>query len=699
MAISGGTRLGPYEVLAFIGAGGMSEVYKARDTRFGRIVAIKVLHEHLAGQADRRARFEREARAISRLNHPTICTLFDAGHDNGIDYVVVEYLEGQSLAERLEKGALPIDQALAIARDVASALDAAHRAGIVHRDVKPANIMLTKTGAKLLDFGVATISMSAAPAAFAGGAEPTLTVAGMLLGTVPYMSPEQLEGREADARSDLFAFGAVIYEMIVGKKAFEGTSQASVIHAILDANPPAMSTVLPQVPPLLDHVVTSCLAKDPDHRWQNANDLGRELKWIADATTVTPSVPSAPPGRRRLAAAVIVLTATTVAGTIGWFAARSMVAPSRVSRLHLIPPSTAALSINTVSRDVALTPDGSRLIYIGANGRTLFVRPLDQLEATPLVSGAGELRDPFVSPDGQWVGFFDGGQALKKVPLTGGHAVLVARLDTLERGATFAADGSIIFATSATAIGLQRVSAGGGAAAILTRPDRDRGEANHWWPEVLPGGQTVLYTATETTGGLDAASIAVLDLKTGRSTILLRGGTHAHYAASGHLVFAAGGMLRAVGFDRTHLMTVGTSIPVVPQVLITSVGAAEAAMALDGTLAYVAGSAGSGATRTLVWVDRQGHETPLAAPLRGYLQNPRVSPDGTRVAVADYGQNPAIWLWDLARATLVRLTFDSAFKQAPLWTSNSRVVFDSNPTGTFNLFSRGGRTAPARPIG
>jgi Tol biopolymer transport system component/tRNA A-37 threonylcarbamoyl transferase component Bud32 len=280
MTIAGGTRLGVYEVLAFIGAGGMGEVYKARDTRLGRVVAVKVLRDHLVGQADRRARFEREARTISRLSHPNICAFFDAGHDNGTDYLVVEYLEGQSLAERLQKGALTIEQTVTIAVAVASALDAAHRAGIVHRDLKPANVMLTKTGAKLLDFGVASISMDAAQVAFAGGTERTLTATGTLVGTVQYMSPEQLDGRDADARSDLFSFGAMLYEMLTGRRAFQGENQSRVIVAVLESEPPSIASVRPGVPPALERIVTACLAKDPAMRWQSAADLARSLAWV-----------------------------------------------------------------------------------------------------------------------------------------------------------------------------------------------------------------------------------------------------------------------------------------------------------------------------------------------------------------------------------------------------------------------------------
>jgi serine/threonine-protein kinase len=357
-----------------------------------------------------------------------------------------------------------------------------------------------------------------------------------------------------------------------------------------------------------------------------------------------------------------------------------------VSRLAITPQSTAVPSLNDSSRDVAITPDGSRLVYIGANGTTLFVRPLDQLEATTLVRGVIALRDPFISPNGQWVGFFEGSTTLKKVPISGGPAVLIARLDSLERGATWAPDDTIIFGTTAPTIGLQRVSANGGVPVVLTRPDRTRGEGNHWWPKLLPGGQAVLCTIMAT-GALDAASIGVLDLRSGRLTTLLRGGTDAHYVSSGHLVYGAARTLRAVGFDPSRLIIVGASTPGVPQVATSAYGAVEVGLASDGTLVYVPARAGYGGTRTLVWVDRQGQETPLGAPPRVYGQ-PRLSPDGTRVAVqAPVDQNADIWIWDLARATLTRLTSDPASDIGPVWTSDSRrVVFSSNRAGPFNLF-------------
>jgi serine/threonine-protein kinase len=371
---------------------------------------------------------------------------------------------------------------------------------------------------------------------------------------------------------------------------------------------------------------------------------------------------------------------------IVWFVAQSTAVRPQVWRFQITPPSTAALTINGLTRDIALTPDGMHLIYVGANATTLFVRALDELDATPLVHGTA-LRDPFVSPDSQWVGFFEGPQTLMKVAITGGPPSLVARLDGFENGATFATNDAIIFATASSTTGLQRVSADGGQPTVLTRPDRAHGEARHSWPEALPGGQAVLCTVIAATGGPDATSLAVYDLRTERPRILLRGGSHAQYVPSGHLVYAAAGTLRAVEFDLTTLTVAGKTIQVVPRVLTNSLGVAEAAIARDGTLVYITGDAGSGATRTLVWVDRQGRETPIAAPPRLYSY-PRISRDGGRVALTVLEQDTDIWLWDLAHETFTRIRSDSALNTSPVWRDRRRLVFASNRSGSLNLFSQ-----------
>ena len=695
MSLTPGSRLGAYEILSLIGQGGMGEVYRARDSRLNRDVAIKVLPSEVAADHDRLARFEREAQVLASLNHPNIANIYGVDDSSGTPARVMELVEGPTLADRIAKGPVPLDEALPIAKQIAEALEAAHEQGIIHRDLKPANIKLRPDGTvKVLDFGLAKALDPTASSSGGATMSPTLSVhatqAGFILGTAAYMAPEQARGKAVDRRADIWAFGCVVFEMLSGRRAFEGDDISITLAAVLKTEPD-WKVLPPPTPSSLRRLLSRCLKKDQKDRLQAIGDARVEISELVSGVTesaaVTPIRPADSLSRHALAVATIVLVTATVAGSIVWFTSRPTVAPGRVSRLHILTPSIAALSILSSSRDVALTPDGSRLIYVGATGTTLFVRPLDQLEATPLVRGAA-LRDPFVSPDGQWVGFFDGAFTLKKVALTGGPDVVVARLNGAEQGAAWAADGTIIFATTSTTTGLQRVSADGSAPVVLTRPNRERGEAGHLWPEMLPGGRAVLFTVAAMTGGLDAGSIGVFDLRSGRPMILLRGGRHAQYAPSGHLVYAVDGTLRAVGFDLTRLMVVGTARPIVPQVRTTTFGAVEAALAYDGTLVYIVGGTGA-RTLTLVWVDRQGRETPLGAPPRQYVQ-PRLSPDGTRIAVRISDQDSSIWFWDLARSTLTRGTFDAANDTYPVWTPDGRrLVFSSSQAGPMNLFSQG----------
>jgi serine/threonine-protein kinase len=695
VALAPGTRLGAYDILSLIGSGGMGEVYRARDSRLNRDVAIKVLPADVATDHDRLARFEREAQVLASLNHPNIANIYGVDDSSGTPALVMELVDGPTLADRIAKGPIPLDEALPIAKQIAEALEAAHEQGIIHRDLKPANIKVRADGTvKVLDFGLAKAFDPAASAARNATMSPTLSIhgtqAGLILGTAAYMAPEQARGQSVDRRADIWAFGVVLYELVTGGRPFAEDDVSITLASVLKTDP-NWQGLPPTTPASLRRLLRRCLQKDPKERLQAIGDarieVGELLSGAIDPVTVTPIVPASSLWRRAIALSSVALIAALLGGALVWFTARSTVARPRVTRLVITPPSAAAISISGISRDVAITPDGSRLVYVGANGTTLFMRPLDELDATPLFSG-GAPRDPFVSPDGQWVGFFDGGLTLKKVPVTGGPAVLVARLDSFERGATWTADGTIIFSTQATPAGLQRVSANGGTPAVLTRPDRARGEGNHWWPESLPGGRVILFTVTPATGGFDAASIAILDLRSGKSTILMRGGGHAQYMSSGHLVYAAAGTLRAVGFDTTRLMVIGAPRLVVPQALATEFGAVEAALANDGTLAYVVGRPSSG-TRTLVWVNRQGRETPLAAPPRGYFYA-RMAPDGTRIAVnAFVSQSSDIWLWDLARAMLTRVTFDPAIGTDPVWMPDGRrLVFSSARTGVLNLFSQ-----------
>jgi serine/threonine-protein kinase len=693
MTLTAGSRLGSYEIIAAIGAGGMGEVYRATDTKLGREVALKVLPDALAHDPERLARFEREAHLLASLNHPYIAQIYGVEDSTGTLALVMELVEGPTLADRITQGPISLDEALPIAKQIAEALEAAHEQGIIHRDLKPANIKVRADGTvKVLDFGLAKAFDPTASSGTGATMSPTLSVhatqAGIILGTAAYMAPEQARGKAADKRADVWAFGCVLYEMLTGRRAFDGDDFSTTLAAVLKTDPD-WSALPEAVPPSLRRLLGRCLRKDPKDRLQSIGDARVEiadlLSGVSEPAAGTPIV-AARPLRRVAIPVATLLVGSLVTAAIFSLAPRSTVARPAVSRLYITSPTTGVLSMDGTSRDIAITPDGSRVVYVGANGTSLFVRPLDQLESTTLVRG-GAPRHPFVSPDGQWVGYFDGGYTMKKVPITGGPAALVAQLNNTTRGATWASDGTIIFGTASPTIGLLRVSSEGGEQTVLTRQDHAHGEANHWWPETLPGGQAVLYTVTATTGGLDAASIAVLDLRSGRSTILLRGGNDAQYLPSGHLVYAAAGTLRAVGFDLARL-TVGSSMSIVPQVLTTPAGAVEAGLARNGTLVYVTGGAGIDSGRILVWVDRQGRETPIGAPPRLYYA-PRVSPDGMRIAMAAVDQKPDIWLWDLARATLTRVTSDASLNALPLWMPDGRrVVFSSNRGGAINNLYR-----------
>jgi eukaryotic-like serine/threonine-protein kinase len=699
MSLSAGTRLGPYEILSALGAGGMGEVYRARDTTLGRQVAIKVLPEAFAQDAERLARFEREAKTLASLNHPHIAQIYGLEKSSGVQALVMELVEGEDLSQRIARGPMPLDEALPIARQIAEALEAAHEQGVIHRDLKPANIKITPDGVvKVLDFGLAKLAHPHATAGHADvTASPTITSpakmtgVGVILGTAAYMAPEQAKGREADKRSDIWAFGCVLYEMLTGRRPFDGEDVSDTLANVLKIDPDW--SVLPsEIPPAIRTLLQSCLTKD---RGRRVADISTALFVLEKGASLAPpagTVSAAPLPRRPLWRRVAALTAGAlvagiVAGASVWVAMRPPdPAPPRVSRLALAPTGTAALTINGVDRDLAITPDGSRLVYVGNRSTQLFVRALDALESVAVYTGAP--RGPFVSPDGQWIGFTDSNTVLKKVAVTGGPAVTLATLDgSTPRGATWAPDETIIYATSNATTGLQRIAVAGGPTTVLTRPDRAQGEADHLWPEMLPGGRAALFTVTAVTGGLDAAQVAVLDLQTGMRTVLVRGGSHAHYVPSGHLVYAAAGTLRAVPFDLAALETRGTPVPVpvVPAVVTTPTGAVDAVVAGDGTLAYVAGGV-AGTSRTLVWVDRQGRETPIPAPARAYVY-PRLSPDGTRIAVFAGDQELDLWVWDLGRTTLTRATFAPGFDIYAEWTPDGRrVIFSSERAGVRNLF-------------
>jgi eukaryotic-like serine/threonine-protein kinase len=692
--------LGPYEIVAAIGAGGMGEVYRATDTNLKRSVAIKVLPAAVGGDADRLARFQREAEVLAALNHPNIGAIYGLEKTPDFTALVMELVEGEDLSQRIARGALPIEEVLPIAKQIADALEAAHETGIVHRDLKPANIKVRPDGlVKVLDFGLAKLVEAPGAGSNAAGLShsPTITSpammtgVGMLLGTAAYMSPEQARGKPVDRRVDIWAFGCVVFEMLSGQRPFEGELISDVLASVLKTDPNWRA--LPgDTRTALQRLLRRCLEKDPRRRLQA---IGEARVQIDDLLSGAPDATVGPAPSRVLPlwqrALPWALTGTLAAGLAAtlvlWAPWRPTAAAPRVTRTSITTSGPTALTFDRFGRDLAISPDGMHVVYVGNGGTQLFVRALDALEPVAIAGGTS-LRGPFFSPDGQWVGFLENVSTLTKVTITGGPPITFARLGGVgTRGATWAPDDTIIFATNNQGTGLQRVSAAGGTAEVLTRPDHAQGEGGHLWPEILPGGRAVLFTITSQTSGLDTAQIAVRDLRTGAQKVLLRGGSHAHYVGSGHLVYVAAGTLRAMAFDLSRLETRGTSVPVLQRLATKETGTADFAIATDGTLVYMEAPSGLAANaRTLVWVDRSGKEEPIAAQPRPYMQ-PRVSPDGTRIAVFSADQENDIWIWDQGRAKLTRLTLDPRQDWHPVWTPDSRrIVFSSDRGGPLNLW-------------
>jgi serine/threonine-protein kinase len=664
----------------------MGEVYRAKDTKLGRDVALKILPASFTNDPERLARFRREAQVLASLNHPHIAQIYGLEEANGAQFLVLELVDGESLDKRIARGPIPVDEALGIAKQIAEALEAAHEKGIIHRDLKPANIALTKDGVvKVLDFGLAkAVETTSGPADTMNSPTITspamMTGVGVILGTAAYMSPEQAKGRPADKRSDIWAFGCVLYEMLAGRRAFDAEDVSETLASVL-AREPNFDVVPLNVPPTIRTLIKRCLYKD---RKQRISDVSTVLFVLNEPTSLsgadaTATNAQAAPRSKFGLGRVVGLVAVGVAsvGLVGgglWVMIHP--AASSVTRTMITPSGPAAMTVSGITRDVAITPDGSRVVYIGNNGTQLFVRALDTLEPSVIATSI-QIRNPFVSPNGQWVGFNDSTLTLKKVSITGGPAIEVTHLDAPLRGATWATDDAMIFATDT---GLQRVPAAGGTPVVLTKPDHARGEVRHLWPEVLPGGRAVLFTITAA-GGPDAASIGLLDLQTGTTKIVLRGGSHAEYAASGHLVYGAAGALRAVPFDLTQRAVQGTAVSVVPRIVMSAFGAANFATANNGSLVYV-DARGAGVGRTLVWVDRRGKEEGLGVPLRSYTF-PSLSPDGTRLAVGSNDEEADIWTWDVRHGPpLTRLTTDPAVDIGPIWTSDGRrIIFASGRSG------------------
>ena len=675
MPFPSGIRFGSYEILSAIGAGGMGEVYRARDIRLDRMVAIKVLHDT---HADTGPRFAREAKAIAALAHPNICTLFDIGNEHGTDYLVMEYLEGETLAARLQRGAVPLDLALKTAIEMGSALDQAHRAGIVHRDLKPSNVMLTKAGAKLLDFGLA--KFGAVPQASATAAVMTDTLDGRLTGTVPYMAPEQLEGREADPRSDLFAFGAVLYEMMTGRCAFAGESQASVIAAILEHDPPPLSTLQPLSPPTLGRVIKKCLAKNPEDRWQTAHDLVDELKWIAEGTRTTPDASLAPPRRRWASAAWLVSAAAVLAAIISAFVLRRPAQDLPVTRLDVTMPLTSEPT------SFALSPDGRQLVFAATAAATskLWLRPLAETAAQPLAGTEGATL-PFWAPDSRAIGFFADGK-LKRLDLPGGTPQVLADAPGAAGGGTWNREGVILFSSIRLFHGLMRVPATGGTPTEVTSPAA--GESDHRFPEFLPDGRHFLFFVQNTGGQNLVSGVYLGSLDAGDTHQLASADTAASYASAGYLLFVRKGALVAVRFDAASGTLSGESTPVADEVG-SDRGHGAFSVSATGLIAH---RSAVRSRHQLVWFDRHGKEMgSVGSPDENLLGVPELAPDGQHVAVArNVQKNMDVWLIDTARGVPSRFTFDPASDGGAVWAPDgSRLMFGSDQKSKYHdLFEK-----------
>ena len=687
MTLPSGTRFGPYEILSPLGAGGMGEVYRAKDTRLDRTVAIKVLPTHLSADPELKQRMEREAKAISALQHSNICTLYDIGTQDGTDFLVMEYLEGQTLAERLKKGPLPLDQVLKIGIEIAQALEKAHQRGIIHRDLKPANIMLTKAGAKLMDFGLAKPKSQLPIASQAVGtftpSTPTMNLAaltsaaspltqkGSIVGTFQYMAPELLQGAEADARSDLFSFGCVLYEMITGRRAFEGKSQLSVFSAILEKDPEPISATQPLAPPMLDRVVGACLAKDPADRFQSAHDVAMDLRWIESQGAKPADAELAPaPAPNRLLWFAAVAAAIVLGTLAGFFLHRPAVSSASIRAVINPPPDTHFRLTSDVAGPPVLSPDGAYLAFTatGTDGKTsIWVRPMNGSDAHVL-SDTDDAIFPFWSPNGRSLGFFAKGR-LKTIELNGTTAQSLCAAQ-LGRGGTWSSTGVIVFSESPIAP-LSQINASGGSPTPLTKVDPAL-HSSHRWPFFLPDGKHYLYFAMNHNPSQvsnNAIYYASLDGRDNR--LLIHTQSNAIYAA-GYLLFGRGDQLMAQPFDPAKGELSGEPETLSSGVLNDVTTWRMGATATDGGL-LAFGNGSSGGVQ-LVWMDRTGKQLSVAADNLQNLQFARLSPHGDRIALMiDSGVND-LWSFDLSRGVRTRLTFGPNGNTFPVWSPDGKWI-------------------------
>jgi serine/threonine protein kinase len=700
MPLSAGTRLGPYEIVSALGAGGMGEVYQAHDTKLRRDVALKILPDTFATDPERLARFQREAQVLASLNHPHIGAIYGVEESNGIRALVLELVEGPTLSDRIAQGAIPLDEALPIARQIAEALEAAHEQGVIHRDLKPANIKLRPDGVvKVLDFGLAKLAEARAASGAVGVSQsPTITTpammtgVGMILGTAAYMSPEQAKGRPADKRSDVWAFGCVLYEMLTRERAFAGEDVSDTLASVLRGEP--NWSALPTETTHLTSVLQRCLEKDVKRRLRDIADVKLLLEAPPPSQVATRGAPSKPAAWIWATAVLSLIAGGTIAALL--MSSRSRTVPPRVARFEVTTSQPDLFTTGPPGANVAISPDGSRIVYTsGGSSFHLVLRQLDQLGAKPIAGSEGA-RDPFFSPDGHQIGFATLDE-LRRVAVGGGPSTRICRISgVVFGGATWGPNDSIIFAQ--TTVGLFRVSAAGGEPERLAAPDRAQKERSYLRPSMLPGGRAVVYTVVLQGG---QTRIVARTLGGDVTTTVVEGGFGAQYLPSGHLVYGQGDRLMAVPFDVLTLKATGSPIPLQEGVSNKSV-VANVATASDGTGVYVSGRASS-AARHLLWVDRRGThvarivEQPLEIP-----RYPRLSPDGLRLALTigptDSGQ---IWIYYLTGSTQpVRLTFQD-HNLFPIWSPDGkRIVFISR-AGSDQIFSipaDGSATEPERVI-
>ena len=703
MPLSSGTKLGPYEILSPLGAGGMGEVYRARDTRLGRDVAIKILPAQFSSNQSLRERFEREAKTISSLSHPHICALFDVGNSEGTEFLVLELLEGESLADRLQRGPLPLEQTLTYGLEIADALEYAHRRGVIHRDLKPGNVMITKTGLKLLDFGlakpaVAAASSSAFSAMTASHHSKPLTAEGTVVGTFQYMAPEQLEGREADARSDLFALGCVLYEMCAGRRAFDGKTQASIVASILAAEPVPISSVQPLTPPSFERTVKLCLAKDPDERWQTAHDVKLQLKWILEGGSDA-GIPKPVAARRRRhesvawSAASILLVIAAIASFAWW---RYASAPQPVWTSQLLAPADQVFDVPGLGGGhMALSPDGRKLAFVASSkkGQQLWVQSLSEVSAQPL-TGTDDAFYPFWSPDSRYIGFFAAGK-MKKIAAVGGPAEIICDASS-GRGGSWNSSGTILFSPSPNST-LYVVSAAGGTPRQVTQFDNNRSEASHRWPIFLPDGRHFLFTSRSFT--VSNASIFAGSLDSPDRKLILDVNSNAIYVPSGYLVFVRDRTLMAQRFNAKRVETEGDPVPLAEKIVYDfNYSKGDFSLSANGVLAYKQGTS-SDADTQLAWYDRNGKKL-SDLTTTGTPDFPRLSPNAKTLALGSFDQPGwTIWLQDLARSVKTRFSFNPASID-PIWSPDGKqIVFAVAKGDTSQLFIKpADGSRPEQPI-